>query len=182
MIELPDYAMPACMAEGGAETAILDILLDNDLLVFSREALYQKKILPRVGGREFADRYLRYGLSKPLFLFRVIDSKAEKFRLPTAYQKKVTDYRILTRPEIEMLIIISEGKYTEYERYRNSRKSENRPSDFCVEKLRLKDVKKPKFVNDYFADPEKLVSAIREYRRVHKQEKGDYSIFDLLKE
>ena len=87
MIELPEHVIPACMAEGGAETAILDILLDHGLLIFSREDIYQNKVLPRVGGREFADRYLRYGLSKPLFLFRVIDSKAENFRLPSRKSK-----------------------------------------------------------------------------------------------
>ena len=27
----------ACICEGGAETAIMDILIDNDLLIFNRE-------------------------------------------------------------------------------------------------------------------------------------------------
>lgn len=42
-MELGEYV--ACICEGAAEKAIIDILLDNDLLIFSREKMLEEKIL-----------------------------------------------------------------------------------------------------------------------------------------
>lgn len=38
-MELAKYK--ACICEGSAENAIMDILLDNDLLIFTREEIYR---------------------------------------------------------------------------------------------------------------------------------------------
>lgn len=43
----------ACMCEGGAETAIMDILLDNDLLLFNRSQLIDERVIPRISVRNF---------------------------------------------------------------------------------------------------------------------------------
>lgn len=40
-MELGEYV--ACICEGAAEKAIIDILLDNDLLIFSREKMLEVK-------------------------------------------------------------------------------------------------------------------------------------------
>ena len=36
-VNIPSSSLIACICEGGAETAIMDILLDNDLLIFKGE-------------------------------------------------------------------------------------------------------------------------------------------------
>ncbi len=36
-VNISSSSLIACICEGGAETAIMDILLDNDLLIFKRE-------------------------------------------------------------------------------------------------------------------------------------------------
>ena len=40
-MELAKYK--ACICEGSAENAIIDILLDNDLLIFTREECWKKR-------------------------------------------------------------------------------------------------------------------------------------------
>lgn len=40
---------------------------------------------------------------------------------------------VITSPEIEMLIIINEDKYTDFQKY----KSKLKPSEYCIEKLGL---------------------------------------------
>lgn len=35
----------ACICEGSAESAIIDILIDNDLLIFSREELLEESVI-----------------------------------------------------------------------------------------------------------------------------------------
>lgn len=40
-MELAKYK--ACICEGSAENAIIDILLDNDLLIFTREEMLEER-------------------------------------------------------------------------------------------------------------------------------------------
>lgn len=40
-INIPSTSLIACICEGGAETAIMDILLDNNLLIFTREQILE---------------------------------------------------------------------------------------------------------------------------------------------
>ena len=107
------------------KTAIIDVLVDNNLLIFTREDMLEENVI--------------------------------------------------TAPEIEMLIIHSEGAY---ERFKRSGK---KPSEFCKADLRMHNVKSYDFVKDYFSNPQTLVNAIKEYRRTANIPKGEYSLSDLLK-
>ncbi len=168
----------AVICEGGAETVIMDILLDNDLLLFSRERMINsERIIPRISAREFQNRYLRVAYDEKLYILRVIDSRAEEFPLTIKdpYKHQIEVIRVITAPEIEMLIIVHEGKLKEYS------KSGKKPSEFCKTDLGYKNVKRQSFVRAYFADPQTLVDSIRAYHRVHRQKAGELSLFDLLK-
>lgn len=57
-----------------------------------------------------------------------------------------------------MLIILNEGKYTDY------KKSNKKPSEFCKTELKYKNVKSTEFLEKYFADASVLVQAIIEYK------------------
>ena len=115
----------ACICERSAETAIIDVLVDNNLLIFTREDMPEENVI--------------------------------------------------TAPEIEMLIIHSEGAY---ERFKRSGK---KPSEFCKADLRMHNVKSYDFVKDYFSNPQTLVNAIKEYLITANIPKGEYSLSDLLK-
>lgn len=52
----------ACICEGGAERAILDLLLDSHKLIFKREELIEEEVLRCRSGKEFEKRYLRKAL------------------------------------------------------------------------------------------------------------------------
>lgn len=169
----------ACMCEGGAEDAIINILLDHELLCFSRSQLLDEdKLIRRCKVREFEKLYLRQAYDKKITVIRVLDSKGEKFRLNRAYQHQVDKViDIITAPEIEILLIIAAGKYQDY----SKRSSDMKPSVYCKQFLKMKKVKKPAFVFDYFSDIEKLLNAIKEYDRLHKKRDGELSLADLLK-
>ena len=87
---------------------------------------------------------------------------------------KITIWSALA-PEIEMLIIFAENQYKEF------KKSGKKPSDFCKENLRMPDVKSYDYVFNYFSDSKILVSAIKEYHRIARIPKGEYTLLDLLK-
>ena len=153
----------ACICEGAAEEAIIDILLDNDKLIFSRKDMIEEDPIRCRGAKNFEREYLNKSFSKKIRIYRILDSKREKFKLSDAYKDKVEVINVITSPEIEMLVIISENKYNEYKN------------------LKFKNVKSEKFITHYFSDVTKLISAIKEYRRVSKPEPEFKFLSDILK-
>ena len=175
-VNISSSSLIACICEGGAETAIMDILLDNDLLIFKREQLLEESVLPRTSVKEFERRYLRMAFDQKIIILRVIDSRGEEFNLSKAYRCQVEVINVITAPEIEMLIIASQKKYDEYKR-----SGVKKPSDYCKNVLGIKNVKSPKYIKEYFSDPDYLIDSIKEYNRVHKQKNNEASLYDLLK-
>lgn len=120
----------ACICEGSAEHAIMDLLLDSDKLIFSNEQLLDGEIIRSRSAKKFEQKYLRKNFNKKITVLRILDSRKENFRLSKAYVNKVSVISIITAPEIEMLIIFSEGKYADFKR------SRMKPSDFCKNKFK----------------------------------------------
>lgn len=172
-MELAKYI--ACICEGSAEEAIMDILLDHDLLIFSREDLLEERVLRSRSAKKFEERYLRKGFSAPISVVRILDSRRENFTLSKAYAHKVDVINVITAPEIEMLIIHKEKAYDKFKR------TQKKPSEFCKTEFHMINVKAYAFVRHYFTDAQSLVDAILEYRRVAKIPPGEYSLADLLK-
>lgn len=172
-MELGEYV--ACICEGAAEKAIIDILLDNDLLIFSREKMLEEEILRCREGKKFEQKYLRKSFNGKISVIRVLDSRNENFKIGKAYQHKVDIIDIITAPEIEMLIIFAENKYTQF------MKTGKKPSDFCTQDLRMPNVKKYEFVYEYFSDVTLLITAIKEYHRVKRIPKGENDLLSILK-
>lgn len=172
-MELARYK--ACICEGAAESAIIDILVDNDLLIFSRSEMLDESVIRCRNAKRFEERYLRKGFDDQISVVRILDSRREEFRLSKAYAHKIDVINVITAPEIEMLIIHNEGAY---ERFKRSGK---KPSDFCKTDLRMHEVKSYDFVKGYFRDPDTLVKAIKEYRRTANIPNGEYTLLDLLK-
>ncbi|EHW0695246.1 hypothetical protein NX014_14230 [Vibrio vulnificus] len=165
----------ACICEGSAEQAIMDTLLESDMLIFNQDQLLEGEIIRTRSAKQFESKYLRKGFNKTITILRVLDSRNESFKLSNAYKDKISVIDIITAPEIEMLIIISEGKYKEF------KKSKKKPSDFCKMDLKIKNVKSYDFVKDYFENIEKLINSISEYKRLSKINKNENTLFDLLK-
>lgn len=164
-MELSKYK--ACICEGAAESAIIDILADNDLLIFSRSEMLDESVIRCRSAKRFEERYLRKGFDNQISVVRILDSRREEFRLSKAYAHKIDVINVITAPEIEMLIIHNEGAY---ERFKRSGK---KPSDFCKIDLRMHDVKSYDFVKAYFSNPETLVRAIKEYQRTANIPNGE---------
>lgn len=170
----------ACICEGTAERAIMDLLLDNHLLTFEREELIDEKVLKCRKAKEFEEKYLRKGFSEKITVYRILDSYSENFKLSKAYRHKIDVANVITSPEIEMLIICNEGKYKEFKKFTN-KNAEEKPSTYCKSRLGYKNVKNYDFVYEYFSDVNVLVHALHEYRRVTKQRGSEKTLWDLLK-
>ena len=164
----------ALICEGAAENAIMDVLLDNELLIFKRNDLIEEEVIRSRDGKKFEERYLRKGFNDKISILRILDSRNENFKISKAYIGKVDVINIITAPEIEMLIIFNERKYKEF------KKSKKKPSTFCKEDLKMAKVKNYDFVKEYFKDPVILLNAIKMYHQISKPRKDEYSLIGLL--
>ena len=165
----------ACIYEGSAEKAILELLLDSNRLIFSWDDLLEGELIRCRSAKNFEEQYLRKGFTEKITVLRILDSRNESFKLSKPYEHKIEVINVITAPEIEMLVIFNEGKYNEY------KKSGKKPSDFCKADLKIPKVKNYDFIKQYFSNIDSLITAIREYRRVSDIPKDEYGLFDILK-
>lgn len=172
-MELTKYV--ACICEGAAEAAIMRILLNHNRLIFAYNDLLDGDVLRCRSAKNFEDQHLRKGFTEKITVLRILDSRRENFTLSKPYQHKIDVINVITAPEIEMLVIFNENRYNEFKR------SGKRPSDFCIQDLHYKNVKSTEFVTGYFSNVDKLIAAIREYKRVSQIQRGEYALADLLK-
>ncbi len=149
--------------------------MDEDKLIFNREDLINEDVIGCRNASVFQSRYLGFEYPKPICVYRIVDSRKEQFKLSKAYKNKIKVINVITSPEIEMLIILSEGKYKDY------CKSKMKPSDYCKVELKMKRVKSRVFLEKYFSDIDKLISAIKEYNRISKRRNKETQLVDLLK-
>lgn len=165
----------ACICEGGAEKTIIELLLDSNSLIFSYHDLLEGEILRCRKARDFETQYLRKYFNEKVTVLRILDSRRERFALSKAYAHKVDVINVVTAPEIEMLVILSENKYKEF------KGSNLKPSEYCKSFLGYSNIKRPVFIEAYFKDLDKLITAIKRYKKVSKINHGEYALADLLK-
>lgn len=77
-MELAKYK--ACICEGSAKEAIIDILLENHLLIFEREEMLEEKVIRCRDGKKFEEKYLRKGFADKISVIRILDSRRENFK------------------------------------------------------------------------------------------------------
>jgi hypothetical protein len=63
-----------CICEGLSELVTINMLLDNDMLVFKRDQLISGEPVKRESVTSIQDKYLNYSFEKPLYILRIIDS------------------------------------------------------------------------------------------------------------
>ncbi len=167
-----------CSCEGAAEQEIMDLLLNNELLIFARSQLVYGEVTKLRKGEDIKNKYLGADYAEKIVLLRILDSRRENIRIPKPYKEKVEIVNINTNPEIEILLIIYFGKYQEYIRHYKSFK---KPSEYCKEILKITDCKKQGYFNELFGSRvDVLVKVLKEYSS-HRNRSEGYFLSDLLK-
>lgn len=174
----------AVLCEGTAEQEIVTVLLKNKLLKFTESELLFGKILRYRSGKSFFRECLSYDFDsdEEIIIYRVHDSTTENFIIPKEYKNKI--YKvidIMTKPEIEMLMIYNEGLYDEYE------KKGLKPSSFIKSKKQFKkdNVKSRDFQRKYWGSDKgkSLSQVIKIYHNKHskKNMKNKKDLYFLMK-
>lgn len=166
--------------EGEAERAIYDLLFENKCLVYGEES----ELIRKSTGTRSAKKFAKENLEKdyediPVNIVRILDSDKEKFNLPKQYEDRIKSgeikvHNIITKPEIEILIILNENGYDEF----CKSKYKNDAAGFCKSEYGYKKIKNYSFIYEYFKDVGMLIDCIKKYNTICK--KKDYNLFDML--
>jgi|LSQX01.1.fsa_nt_gb hypothetical protein len=155
----------ACICEGSAEKAIIEILLDNNMLIFTYDDVIDKT-MPILSGRyrcatTFESELLTkdYG-GKSIAVYYIHDKATENFKISRKYRKLIRYTSCVTRPEVEMLYIISIGEYGEYKR----KYSNIKPSSYVKNILKKSNVKDYLFVKKHFSNLALLLESLIYYK------------------
>ena len=168
--------MIALLAEGSTEEEILNVLLDHDALKFSRTDLLDEEVIRNRSGKSFAKKRLNKGRQSKIDIYRVLDSRAENFKLPKAYEKKVSSITdIYTRPEIEILYILYHNDYSKFANQTDKPSTFAKKNYHDVQNLKAYD-ENYDFWNQHF---DRLINALEQYRK--QKHRSEHAIYDLLK-
>ena len=174
------------MCEGPNEKAVVDMLLDEGRLKFSEDDLVGLTVYH---ARQLTAPVIKTALSiytGDFEVYRIGDSMTDKLPVPADYKDRIKEVRkFCTKPELEMLLIIAEGKEAEFEKVKAG-KHRMKPKDFCKANVvhnRKRYDNSTQFYRDYFgSDIETLVKVIKKYKQSHGAHKKDEEyLADLLK-
>ena len=172
------------MCEGPNEREIIKILLEHHCLIFSEDDLLG--LTPYHARQITTSAQVRTELNLypgEVMVCRIGDIQSEKLKIPAEYKEKIIEVRkYCTKPELEMLLIIAESLYHEFEKV----KSKVKPKDFAKRYIRCGHRKydnSTSFYREYFGNNcSLLIHSICEYKRLRGAHKKDERyLADLLK-
>lgn len=175
------------LCEGKNEEKLLNILLDEDALIFKRDDLIELRPFPipyNIKHQVIVTSILHNG--EPIDIFRVKDSQKDNITIPKEIKKYASKERVYdycTKPEIEMLLIYNENLVDEYQKV----KSKIKPKDFAKGNIVYNGRRydnSTDFYDIYYGGPEnkgKLVNNIKGYKKYQTNKKGEKPLADLLK-
>lgn len=172
------------MCEGSNELEVIKMLLEHDKLIFTNDDLLN--LVPyharQIGNNATVKSALNLYHGN-IHILRVGDKLNDKLKIPKEYERKIKDIKkYCTRPELEMLLIISENKHLDFEKV----KSQTTPKRFSKENIvynRIRYNGSTAFYREYYRERiELLVNAINRYKQLKgKHEKDEFYLADLLK-
>ncbi len=172
------------MCEGPNELEIIRILLEHNKLVFTEDDLLN--LVPyharQIGNNAAVKTALNlyYG---DVEVLRIGDKLNDEMKIPREYKGKIKAVKkYCTKPELEMLLIISENKDSEFEKV----KSKTSPKAFSKEYVvynRVRYDNSTSFYRDYYGERiDLLVNTIKRYKQLKgKHQKDELYLADLLK-
>ena len=185
---LPEDTKLLVMCEGTNEKTVMEMLVDYGCLTFSRDDLLNLQVFhARQIDKSTAVKTALNLYSGKVKVIRIGDALTDRLDIPKDYRDRVDADSIekyCTKPELEILLIISEGLESEFDKVKGGKKRTS-PKDFCKKNIMYNKMRydnSSEFYMDYYGDDiNKLVNAIKRYKSIHKQGKEVLYLADLLK-
>lgn len=171
------------MCEGKNEEALVNLLIDNNKLILTREDL--------IGRKPYNVRQLTHPVIKTeikhyndeIIVYRIGDKQSDEVKVPLdlkGYVSKSRIFKFCTKPELEILLIINEGMLKDYN------KSWLTPKQYALKNIKFNGRKYDQstdfLINYYEKRVNNLVNNISEYKRIKKKHnKEEHYLCELLK-
>lgn len=172
------------MCEGQNERELIRILLEHDCLFFKENDV--------LGLTPFHARQIKNSsivktelkmYTKEVQVLRVGDKQSDKLAVPSEFKHQITSItKYCTKPELEILLIISEGLLKEYEKVKSTTKAKDYAKKNIVHNRKKYD-NSSSFYREYYGNRiELLINSIKEYAKHNKSHTNDeHYLIELLK-
>lgn len=172
------------MCEGPNELEVIKILLENNCFSFTEDDLLG--LVPYHARQIKSSGQVQTALNMypgKVAVLRIGDKLSDKLIIPKEYQDKIVSIeKYCTKPELEMLLIISENMTDKFDKVKSTKK----PKIFAKENIKYGRrfyKNDTAFYRDYYGDtPSLLVDAIKQYRGHNgSHQKDEHYLAELLK-
>lgn len=189
-----NYSNVFFVCEGQNEEAVLRWIIDEDRLCLPEEICdfdYLRKARTRNSKKELIKNCMEYGYNGRIAIIYLLDSCSEKWNLDKFESQRIDIIRILTPPEIEILLAIMNPQIEHgWNKYQKDTGDHAHPSIFCegyfknLLKMRhIKNVKAKGAMETILGDIDELERVARMFksRGGLKGQKNAWYLADLFK-
>jgi len=169
------------LLEGNTEKAFIELLMDKGMFKIDADDMldlrpHQKRqIDPALHAliRQLPPE-------EKVKVIKIGDKLSDKLKIPKDIKAKIeSEAKYCTKPEFEMLIIISEGLYDEYQKV----KSKKKPKVFAKENIIYNGKRytnSQDWIKGYFSEV-KIIFVLNEYKRLSNHKKDEQYLINLIK-
>lgn len=168
------------LLEGNTEKAFIELLMDRGLFKINADDMldlrpHQKRQL---------DTYLlamirQLDKDEKVIIMRIGDKLTDKLRIPRDIKEKIhLEEKYCTKPEFEMLIIIAEGLYDEYQKVKSSVK----PKVYAKQNIKKNGKRydnSQKWIQEFFKDIN-IVEVLNKYCHITRHTKDEKYLLELI--
>jgi hypothetical protein len=168
------------LLEGKTEKAFIELLMDKGIFKIDADDMldlrphHKRQIDPALHAliRQLPPE-------EKVKIIKIGDKLSDKLKIPKDIKEKIeSEKKYCTKPEFEMLIIISEGLYDEYQKVKSKKKTKV----FAKENIKFNGKRytnSQDWIKGYF-DEDKILKSLMEYKRISKHKNIDFYLYDLL--
>lgn len=159
-------------SEGKCELYLVDQLIDSGHFFLTRDEIFDNRVFHIRQLKSIQSLINSLPIDEEIDVYRIGDTQHDEYDLTLfkLRENHIHIHKICTKPEIEILVIINEGKLNEYN------KSGLSPKGYV--KAYLSDC----YDFKQYIDNHSMLSAIKEYKRMKKHEKNELYMMDYIKE
>lgn len=185
------------MVEGASEKAIMDLLINNNKLIFPFRSIIQSSdgttVQDYLNELDYANNFLSHGFNKPVNIHVVLDSTNRKFKKLESNRLISTVRYYITREEIEAIHLYKHTEWLEgYMTFKNNKSNRKggskqiKPSTFFKQELGIKNIKTYDYIYKLWEDDiDGLIKAIDNVKtdmaKRQKLKSGQNYLADIIK-
>lgn len=172
------------MCEGSNELEIIRMLLEHDKLIFTEDDLLN--LVPYHARQINNNAAVKTALNLyhgEVQVLRIGDKLTDELKIPKKYKGQITEIKkYCTKPELEMLLIISEQQEVLFEKVKSSMSPKTFAKEYVVHN-RIRYDNSTSFYRKYYDERiDLLLNAIKRYKHLKgKHQKDELYLADLLK-